>query len=201
MTSLHSRVKSSKTQAVKTGRGRQPPVSLLTEQVVNSAGWRDGQVQPPAQQAQTHRAGFRGFNPKVSGGNSLQKSVSSSAAARRPKPKARRPLDDPLRRALIPPYPAPPGAALLASGRGPGGRKEGRPHPRAASSGWWRRRAPAISRPRPSGPAGAQPVVGSRPRPHSPRRTGQDGPGPRRARAPLGAPAPQPQPNGFRGAC
>lgn len=105
MTSLHSRVKSSKIQAVKTGRGLQPPVSLLTEQVVNSAGWRDGQVQPPAQRAQTHRAGFRGFNPKVSGGNSLQKSVSSSAAARRPEPKARRPLDDPLRRALIPPYP------------------------------------------------------------------------------------------------
>lgn len=99
------------------------------------------------------------------GGNSPQKSFSSSAAARRPKPKARRPLDDPLGRALLP-TPAPPGAALLASGRGPGGRKEGRPRPRAASSGCWRRRrAPAISWPRPSGPAGARPVVGSSPGP------------------------------------
>lgn len=186
MTPLHSRVTSSKIQAVTAGRGLQPPASLRTEQVVNSAGRRDGQVLPPAAQAPTLRARFRGFNPKMSGGNSPQKSFSSAAAARRPKPKARRPLDEPLRRALLP-TPAPPGAALRASGRGPGGRKEGRPRPRAASSGCWRRRrAPAISWPRPSGPAGARPAAGSSPGPTplGPRgRMGRalDGPEPRSA--------------------
>lgn len=118
MMSVHSRVKSSNIQAIKTGRGLQPLVSLQIEQVVNSAGWRDGQVMPSAQQAQTHRAGFRGFNPQMSGGNSRQKNVSRSVTARPPKPNAWRPLDDPLRGAPLT-KPATPVANLPSTRRGP----------------------------------------------------------------------------------
>lgn len=134
----------------------------------------------------------------------MRKKRSSPAAARRPKPKARRPLGDLLPRA---PHSTPRASASGAAHRRPGGRREGRPRPRAASSGRWRDRcrAPTSASGQDSGPAGGRQVDGCRPRPHSPLPTArpQDGLGraPRRARAPLGAPAPQTQPNGFRGAC
>lgn len=201
MTSLHSRVKSSKIQAVKTGRGLQPPVSLRTEQVVNSAGWRDGQVLPPAEQAQTHRAGFRGFNPTMSGGKFSsgklfkfsgcpEAKAEGAAATRRSAPEspASYPRASRSGAARLRPRargteggpPAPPRRllGLLAAALRPRHllAETFRPR-RCPASGWVESRA------------------------HSPRPTGHDGLGPRRARAPLGAPAPQPQPNGFRGVC
>lgn len=135
MTSLYSRVKSSTIRAVKTGRGLQSPVTLQTEQVVNSAGERDSQVVPPTQQDQTHGAGFRGFNPKMTGGNSLQKSVLSSAAAGRRKPKARRPGLSAIPSGGLRSRP-PDASRSGAASSGPAGSWEGRPRPRDASPGW-----------------------------------------------------------------
>lgn len=71
----------------------------------------------------------------MNGGNSLQKKRSSSAAARRPKPKARRrPLGDLLRRA---PHstPKPPRAAPLTAGRGAEGRPPAPPAPPPRAGG------------------------------------------------------------------
>ena len=131
------------------------------------------------------------------------------AAARRPTPKAPRPLGDPLRR---------------APQSTPQRRRQRRGSPRAAGQGGGGRAARAAAPPRRLRGL----VAGPRLRPHErlPARLGpsrcpvsgrvppaahspppsarpQDrvGQAPRRARAPLGAPAPHTQPNGFRGAC
>lgn len=176
---------------------RSPPPA---EQVANSAGWRNSQVLAPAKQDQTHRGGFRGFNPNGSGGNSSEER-SSSAAAAQPKPKRgglsailpgglrTRPPRRPQRRSS-------PRAAGQGARGAEGGPREGRPRPCAASSGWWpgRSRAPASASRRDSDPAGAPRADESRPRPTPvgparAHRTGWagplDGPEPRSASRPL----------------
>lgn len=136
----------------------------------------------------------------MSGENSLQKSVSSSAAAGRQSRRRRGRSTIPSRGLRS----RPPRlrAALLAASPRPRRLWEGRPRPRAAASGGWPGRAPAIAWRWDSGLAGAPLVVASRPRPHSPRpparlRNGGsralDGPEPRSAPR---APGPQLRPLG-----
>lgn len=150
---------------------------------------------------QTHRAGFRGFNPTLSGENSLQKRVSSPAAARRPKPKARRPLP------ILCPGPLSRPRATRSGAAGPGGGRGAEcvcggvlPAPPPQAGGRPRTRNRPEVRPL---PAGAPPAAGFRaaPTPLGPRRAHRTGRSrPSTARAPLSAPAPAAQPNGFRDA-
>lgn len=141
----------------------------------------------------------------MSGGNSLQKNVSSSVTARQPKPNARRPLDDPLRGAPLT-KPATPAAKLLSSRRGPRA-EEGLPtprhrllrllagpHPRSRLAETPARQVPGQSLGRVPCPTPASAHTARPP-------TRPGGPGHLWARAPLCARIPQSQHNGFRGAC
>lgn len=184
-----------------TGRGLQPPVTLRTEQVVASAGQRDDQVLPPTPHDQTHRAGFRGFNPQRSGG----KFSSETAFQVRRRPggqNRRRGGRSPIlsRGRLSRPRASGSGAARRGPGRrgveGEGVARAPAPPPQAGGRAappeslggeTPTRRCPARGRV----PCGRPPFPSARAAP-----AGRGGPGPRRP-APRSAPRPpQPQPNG-----
>lgn len=181
--------------------------------MVNSPRERNCQVLEAATQDQTQRAGFRGFNPKMSGENSLQKSVQ---VRRLPGVQSRRRggcwaiLSEGFR-------PRPRALRRYAARRGEEAGEEGRAAraPAPPPSSWMPPpfgldgdpgRAPASASWLGSAPAGARLVDGSCPRPHCPlppahsAPTDRGGPGPSTGPSPGGCPGPQSQPNGFRGA-
>lgn len=208
MTSFHRRVKSSKIQVVKQGEDcsleSNPPA---TEQVVNSAHWRNGQVPGPAKQDQTHRGGFSRFEPQQARG-SLQRGVQVRRPPGGHKPgSCGRSAILSWRAPALDPRAARSGAARRGPpARGGGGRTARAPAPPPRAGGG------AVAAPprAPPGETGARQVPDKRMRPargplpllgraRAPR-TGWaaplDGPEP-----PLGAPALHTQPNGFRDAC
>lgn len=206
MTFFHSRVRSSKIQAVKQGEDCSPESTpRLNRWLTPPAGGTARYWHQPNRIKYT-RAGFRGFNPNRSGGNSLQRSIQ---VWRLPGGQHRRRRGRSAIRSGGLRNPPPSAAVSGAAHRGPRARgaEGGPPAPPRRLRG-----LVAGSRPRPAerlparlGPSRC-PVSGRvPPAAHSPppsaRSQDRVGQAPRRARTPLSAPAPHTQPNGFPGAC